>query len=65
MSWKNILKAEKDMTEELLTILKKWREKQYPSDEARWRDYYSDIATLVSTKRKEFQSKPRGPFTDR
>ena len=31
----------------LKQILKQWEEKQYPSDEYRWKSYYKDILKLV------------------
>ena len=32
----------------LTTILKKWKVKEYPSDEIRWKMYYKDLLKLVS-----------------
>jgi hypothetical protein len=31
----------------LKQILKQWEERQYPSDEYRWKSYYKDILKLV------------------
>ena len=35
------------ITSKLVNILKTWQEKEYPSDDVRWKEYYNDIVKLV------------------
>ena len=37
----------KQVAEHLLKILKQWEIKEYPSDKARWKSYYLDIAKFI------------------
>ena len=35
------------ITAKLVDILKTWQEKEYPSDDIRWKEYHKDISKLV------------------
>ena len=37
----------KQITDQLVNILKQWEVKKYPSDQIRWKEYYKDISKLV------------------
>tara|TARA_B100001113_G_scaffold279390_1_gene234063 strand:+ start:356 stop:865 length:510 start_codon:yes stop_codon:yes gene_type:complete len=51
----NPLETADDIIAELTSILEVWEDKEYESDEARWKEYYMDIENLV-TDYKENQS---------
>lgn len=57
MSWENILKDE-NVIAKLEEILVTWETKEYPSDEARWKEYYEDIEKVVRNSKR----KPRSSF---
>ncbi len=39
---------ENDIIGELKSILTTWETKEYPSDKARWQEYYKDIENVVN-----------------
>ncbi len=39
---------ENDIISELKNILATWETKEYPSDKARWQEYYKDIQNVVN-----------------
>jgi len=40
--------SETPIVDELTTVLKTWETKSYPNDKARWQEYTTDIANLLT-----------------
>ena len=51
MTWEEVLEKA-DVISQLRRVLKEWEIKEYPSDEARWKEYYKDIEKIVSDSKK-------------